>query len=135
MNQSITQISLLVADYDEAIEFYTKRLQFRLVEDTVMSETKRWVVIAPQGNGSCSILLAKASGEEQKSQIGNQSGGRVFIFLSTDNLDRDYANMLSNKVKIIRNPSEETYGKVLVFADLYGNQWDLIEPTTVKSDK
>ena len=128
MKQHIALISLLVADYDEAIHFYTKKLHFNLVEDTILSETKRWVVIAPNGPGSCSLLLAKASNEMQLSLIGNQTGGRVFLFLYTDNLDRDYGNLLQNEVKIIREPSNEPYGKVLVFADLYGNQWDMIEP-------
>jgi catechol 2,3-dioxygenase-like lactoylglutathione lyase family enzyme len=128
MKQHIALISLLVADYDEAIHFYTKKLHFNLVEDIILSETKRWVVIAPNGPGSCSLLLAKASNEMQLSLIGNQTGGRVFLFLYTDNLDRDYGNLLQNEVKIIREPSNEPYGKVLVFADLYGNQWDMIEP-------
>ena len=128
MNQYIALISLLVNDYDEAIEFYTQKLNFNLLEDTKMSETKRWVVVAPKGKGSCSLLLAKASDEDQRNLIGNQSGGRVFMFLYTDNLDHDYQNLLKNKVTIVRPPSEEVYGKVLVFKDLYGNQWDLIEP-------
>ena len=129
MNQYIAKICLLVGDYDEAIEFYTKKLGFVLLEDVDMGESKRWVVIAPQGEGSCSLLLAKASNGRQVSQIGNQSGGRVFLFLYTDNLERDYGNLLKNAVKIIRQPSDEPYGKVLVFEDLYGNQWDMIEPT------
>lgn len=128
MNQYIALISLLVNDYDEAIEFYTQKLNFNLLEDTKMSETKRWVVVAPKGTGSCSLLLAKAGDEDQRNHIGNQSGGRVFMFLYTDNLDHDYQNLLKNKVTIVRLPSEEVYGKVLVFKDLYGNQWDLIEP-------
>ncbi|NOU47780.1 MAG: VOC family protein [Bacteroidales bacterium] len=129
MNQYIAKICLLVGDYDEAIEFYTKKLGFTLLEDIEMGESKRWVVIAPKGQGGCSLLLAKASNERQVSQIGNQSGGRVFLFLYTDNLERDYGNLLKNAVKIIRQPRDEPYGKVLVFEDIYGNQWDMIEPT------
>jgi len=128
MQQFLAKISLLVRDYDEAIEFYTKKLHFELVEDTRQNETKRWVVIRPKGHSSCSLLLAKAVGEEQISRIGNQTGGRVFLFLHTDNLDRDYQNLIQNQIRIIREPCMEAYGKVLVFADLYGNLWDLIEP-------
>ena len=130
MKQSIAQISLLVSNYDEAIHFYTQKLHFTLVEDTKMSETKRWVVVAPQGGEGCKLLLAKAANEEQQSRVGAQTGGRVFLFLHTDNLDRDYQNLLQQGVTIIRQPSIEPYGKVLVFADLYGNLWDLIEPAT-----
>lgn len=129
MKQSIAQISLLVADYDEAIAFYTQKLHFTLVEDTKMSETKRWVVVAPPGGEGCKLLLAKAVNEEQQSRIGNQTGGRVFLFLHTDNLDSDYQNLVQQGVTITREPSIESFGKVLVFADLYGNLWDLIEPT------
>lgn len=128
MKQKIAHIALLVEDYDEAIEFYTKKLHFDLIEDTPLSETKRWVIIAPQGSNECSLLLAKATSDEQKSRVGNQTGGRVFLFLNTDNLDRDYQNLIDQGIKIIREPSSEVYGKVLVFEDLYGNHWDLIEP-------
>jgi catechol 2,3-dioxygenase-like lactoylglutathione lyase family enzyme len=128
MKQRIALISLLVSDYDDAIHFYTDKLNFTLSEDTQLTETKRWVVVTPQGSEGCSLLLAQASDNEQRSFIGNQTGGRVFLFLYTDNLDRDYMNLLKNEVKIIREPSNEPYGKVLVFADLYGNQWDMIEP-------
>ncbi len=128
MNQKIAHIALLVKDYDEAIDFYTKKLHFTLLEDTKLSETKRWVLIAPKGSTACSILLAKASNETQSTFIGNQSGGRVFLFLHTDNFDRDYQNLLQESIKIIREPVTETYGKVAVFEDLYGNWWDLIEP-------
>ena len=128
MKQSIAQLSLLVNDYDEAIEFYTNKLNFTLVEDTVLSENKRWVVIKPKGSNGCRLLLAKAANEEQKSRIGNQTGGRVFLFLHTDNIQRDYKNLVEQKIRIIRGPSSEPYGKVLVFEDLYGNLWDLIEP-------
>ncbi|MFZ4464504.1 MAG: VOC family protein [Bacteroidales bacterium] len=128
MKQRIALISLLVADYDEAIHFYTTKLHFTLSEDTQLTETKRWVVVTPPGSDCCSLLLAKASNSEQAGFIGNQTGGRVFLFLYTDNLDRDYGNLLNHEVKIVREPSDESYGKVLVFADLYGNQWDMIEP-------
>src|SRR6202007_1854109 len=101
MQQSILHISLVVKDYDEAIHFYTQKLNFALVEDTVLSETKRWVLIAPPGSDGCQLLLAKASGEEQTSRVGNQTGGRVFLFLQTDDLKRDYANMKANGVKFI----------------------------------
>ncbi len=120
-------MALVVADYDEAIEFYTQKLGFVLVEDTVLSPSKRWVVVKPKGNGGAQLLLAKASGEEQVASIGNQTGGRVFLFMHTDDLDRDYQNLLAHSVSIVREPSMEEFGKVLVFADLYGNLWDLIE--------
>lgn len=128
MKQSIAQISLLVAEYDEAIEFYTKKLHFRLLEDTKLSDSKRWVKVAPPGSDDCCLLLAKAASNEQISKIGDQTGGRVFLFLNTDDFERDYQNLLDMDVKIVRQPSNETYGKVAVFADLYGNLWDLIEP-------
>ncbi len=124
----------MVKDYDEALSFYIDKLGFRLVEDIVMSETKRWVVITPQGNGACKLLLAKAATEEQLSRVGNQTGGRVFLFLHTDNLDRDYNNLVRNEVKIVRTPSVEVFGKVCVFADLYGNLWDMIEPNKSKAN-
>jgi catechol 2,3-dioxygenase-like lactoylglutathione lyase family enzyme len=129
MKQHIAHIALVVADYDEAIEFYTQKLHFRLIEDTVMSETKRWVRIAPPGSSECSLLLAKAATDEQITRVGNQSGGRVFLFLNTDNFKRDYQNLLDQNVQIMRKPSVEPYGTVAVFADLYGNLWDLIEPS------
>jgi catechol 2,3-dioxygenase-like lactoylglutathione lyase family enzyme len=128
MQQKIAQIALVVNDYDEAIDFYTKKLQFTLIEDTVLSATKRWVVVAPQNNTGCNLLLAKAGNEAQQKYVGNQTGGRVFLFLHTDNFDRDYQNLLANNISIVRDPSEEAYGKVAVFADLYGNLWDLVEP-------
>jgi len=128
MNQNLVQITYLVDDYDEAIAFFTQKLSFVLVENTVVSPEKRWVVVAPQGKQSCKLLLAKAANDTQKQTIGNQTGGRVFLFLHTDNLARDYENLLKNNITIIRKPSEEAFGKVLVFADLYGNLWDLIEP-------
>lgn len=127
MKQNLANISLVVDDYDEAIQFYTEKLRFTLEEDTALSETKRWVIVKPPGS-SCGLLLAKAVNEEQKSRIGNQTGGRVFLFLHTDNLQRDYKNLIAKEVRIVREPSEEVYGTVAVFADLYGNLWDLIEP-------
>ena len=131
MNQRIEHLSLLVNDYDEAIEFYTGKLHFTLIEDTILSETKRWVLVAPSGSGSCSLLLAKATDKEQLSRVGNQTGGRVFLFLHTDNFQRDYQNLLDQGITIVREPTSESYGKVVVFRDLYGNLWDLIEPITM----
>ncbi|CAN5785340.1 VOC family protein [soil metagenome] len=128
MNQRLVQIAIVVKDYGEAIAFYTQKLNFILIEDTVLSEAKRWVVIKPNGEGGCNILLAKAANEEQESRIGNQTGGRVFLFMHTDNLKRDYENMRANNIEFVRMPSEEVYGTVAVFKDLYGNLWDLIEP-------
>ena len=125
--QTLAHIALVVKDYDEAINFYTEKLGFTLVEDTVLSNTKRWVLIAPPGSIGCQILLAKAASEEQLSRVGNQTGGRVFLFLHTDNFKRDYQQLLDHQVKIIREPSVEPYGTVAVFEDLYGNKWDLIE--------
>ncbi|HSZ34337.1 MAG TPA: VOC family protein [Puia sp.] len=128
MNQFIARISIVVRDYDEAIRFYTEKLGFRLVEDTVLSDTKRWVVISPPGSDGCALLLAKAVGVNQENAIGNQTGGRVFLFLYTDNFNRDYQLMLDRGIQFVRPPAMETYGKVAVFADLYGNLWDFIEP-------
>jgi catechol 2,3-dioxygenase-like lactoylglutathione lyase family enzyme len=128
MTRNISKISLLVKDYDEAIDFYVHKLHFKLLEDTVLNEQKRWVLVAPTTHSNFSLLLAKADGKEQKQFIGNQSGGRVFLFLNTDNFDRDYQNLLDQKIRIVREPIEEPYGTVCVFKDLYGNLWDLIEP-------
>lgn len=128
MKQHIAHIALLVRDYDEAIDFFVNKLHFTLVEDTPLSEVKRWVLVAPAGSSEGKLLLARAVGEEQESQIGSQSGGRVFLFLHTDNFERDYQNLIDNKIQIVRKPSREVYGTVAVFADLYGNLWDLIEP-------
>jgi quinol monooxygenase YgiN/catechol 2,3-dioxygenase-like lactoylglutathione lyase family enzyme len=127
MENHINQITLVVKDYDEAIAFYTQKLHFDLIEDTVLSETKRWVVVAPK-NSQCQLLLAKAANEEQLKSVGNQTGGRVFLFLNTDNLERERQNLIDKKVNIVRESKQENYGKVLVFEDLYGNLWDLIEP-------
>jgi catechol 2,3-dioxygenase-like lactoylglutathione lyase family enzyme len=128
MKQRIAHIAIVVNDYDEAIQFYTKKLNFNLIEDTVLNEEKRWVLVQPKGSNGCCLLLAKASGERQQNAVGNQSGGRVFLFLHTDNFKRDYQNLIDNKIKIVRVPVTEPYGTVAVFEDLYGNLWDLIEP-------
>ena len=130
MNQHIAHIALVVNNYDEAIKFYTEKLNFVLIEDTKLSETKRWIIVKPTGEGQCCLLLAQAATEEQKSRIGNQTGGRVFLFLYTDDFWRDYNNMLEQKINFVRPPVEEVYGTVAVFEDLYGNLWDLIEPVT-----
>ena len=127
MKQSIAHIALVVNDYDEAIKFYTEKLDFTLLEDTPQSETKRWVLVAPRGSEECCLLLAKGVGEEQRSRIGNQTGGRVFLFLKTDDFRRDYENFRGKGVQFVREPKTEDYGTVAVFADLYGNLWDLIE--------
>ncbi len=127
MNQSIAQVTLVVRDYDEAIAFYTQKLSFTLVEDTPLpAEQKRWVVVAPPGGGT-GILLARASKPEQEAFIGNQSGGRVFLFLSTDDFWRDYRQMEKDGIRFVRQPQKTDYGTVAVFADLYGNLWDLVQ--------
>lgn len=128
MKQRIAHIALLVKEYDEAIEFYTKKLDFVLLEDTKIDENKRWVMIAPSGAKECCLLLAKAVNEEQSKSIGNQTGGRVFLFLFTDDFWRDYTKMLDRKINFVRPPQKHEYGTVAVFEDLYGNLWDLIEP-------
>lgn len=129
MKQRLAHIAIVVDDYDEAIRFYTEKLQFDLIEDTVLSETKRWVLVAPKGSAdNCRLLLAKAANEEQRSRVGNQTGGRVFLFLHTDDFNRDYQNLLDQHIKIVREPAKEVWGTVAVFEDLYGNLWDLIEP-------
>jgi catechol 2,3-dioxygenase-like lactoylglutathione lyase family enzyme len=128
MSQKIAHISLVVKDYDEAIEFYTKKLGFKLLEDRKLSEEKRWVLIAPEDAKECSLLLAKASSENQATRIGNQTGGRVFLFLYTNDFWRDYENYKSRNVSFVRPPQQFEYGIVAVFEDLYGNLWDLIEP-------
>ncbi len=129
MKQKIAHIALVVNDYDEAIQFYTKKLNFKLVEDTKLSEKKRWVVIAPPGARESSLVLAKADTEKQSLSIGNQTGGRVFLFLFTDDFQRDYTAMLEKGVTFVRKPQKEPYGTVAVFEDLYGNLWDLLEPS------
>ena len=127
MKQSIAHIALVVADYDEAIKFYVEKLDFVLLEDTPQSETKRWVKVAPRGAEECCLLLAKAVGDEQSSRVGNQTGGRVFLFLQTDDFWRDYENIRAKGVNFVREPKMEDYGTVAVFEDLYGNLWDLVE--------
>ncbi|HRI61640.1 MAG TPA: VOC family protein [Saprospiraceae bacterium] len=128
MKQHIANIALVVDDYDDAIRFYTEQLHFQLIEDTPLSDTKRWVVVAPPGSTECRLLLAKAANAEQQTRVGNQTGGRVFLFLYTDDFWRDYHEMLEKGIRFVREPAEEPYGTVAVFEDLYGNLWDLIEP-------
>ena len=125
--QTLGHIALVVRDYDEAIAFFTRTLNFTLIEDTRLSDDKRWVLIAPPGSKATTLLLARAATPEQETRIVNQTGGRVFLFLHTDDFWRDYNEMTARKVKFIRPPSEESYGTVAVFEDLYGNQWDLIQ--------
>lgn len=128
MKQSIAHVALLVRDYDEAIEFFTAKLNFRLVEDIYQAaQDKRWVVVAPPGSAGSTILLARASNDTQKAFVGNQSGGRVFLFLSTDDFWRDHEQMQKRGITFVREPKTEDYGTVAVFEDLYGNLWDLIE--------
>ncbi|MFC1750882.1 VOC family protein [Pseudomonadota bacterium] len=128
MKQSIIHIALVVREYDEAIDFYTKKLNFNLVEDTYQPEqNKRWVLIAPPGSKETQILLARASTSKQNFFIGNQSGDRVFLFLQTDSFWRDYKDMVSKGIKFSRKPKEASYGTVAVFEDLYGNLWDLVQ--------
>ena len=127
MNQKVVHVAIVVNDYDEAIAFYTQKLGFELVTDERLTETKRWVLVKPRGQGSCAILLAKADGDLQQQYVGNQTGGRVFLFLSTDNFERDFANLKKQNITIVRGPSDEPFGRVAVFEDLYGNKWDLIE--------
>ncbi|MCA0386802.1 MAG: VOC family protein [Firmicutes bacterium] len=128
MKQSIVHIALVVKDYDEAIAFYTKKLNFELIEDTYQPEQdKRWVVIAPPGSSGTTILLARASNDTQEAFIGNQSGGRVFLFLNTDDFWRDYNDMVDKGIEFVREPKEADYGTVAVFKDLYGNLWDLLQ--------
>lgn len=124
----LAHIALVVKDYDEGIQFYTQKLGFELIEDTKLSEEKRWVLVKPRGSRECAILLAKAANAKQSAAIGNQTGGRVFLFLHTDDFWRDYNNLIAQNIKFIRPPKEEEYGIVAVFEDLYGNLWDLIQP-------
>ena len=127
MPQSIGYVTLLVREYDEAIAFYTQALGFRLVENTDLGDDKRWVLVGPPGSDGTRLLLARAVTPEQSSRIGNQTGGRVFLFLHTDDFWRDYRALTARGVKFCRPPSDEPYGTVAVFEDLYGNQWDLLE--------
>ncbi|MBW9063980.1 VOC family protein [Rhizobium herbae] len=130
MNQAIALIAIVVRDYDEAIDFYVNKLGFTLVEDTYQPEQdKRWVVVRPAGEGSTSLLLARASSAHQETFIGNQAGGRVFLFLQTDDFSRDYAAMRQAGIRFAREPKHAPYGIVAVFEDLYGNLWDLVQFT------
>ncbi len=128
MNQSIAHIALVVKDYDESIEFFTKKLNFTLLEDTYQPEQdKRWIVVSPPGSSGTTLLLARASTPEQEKFIGSQSGGRVFLFLATDDFWRDYNDMIAKDIHFVREPKTADYGTVAVFEDLYGNLWDLLE--------
>jgi len=129
VNQSILHVALVVNDYHEAIEFYCKKLKFTLVDDTYQPEQdKRWVVVSPPGDSGTNLLLARATTPDQEEFIGNQSGGRVFLFLQTDDFWRDYRSMLEMNIQFVREPKDESYGTVAVFEDLYGNLWDLFQP-------
>ena len=134
MEQTIACIALVVRDYDEAIAYYTQKLRFELLEDTPLGNDKRWVRVAPRGSRGTALLLARAVNPEQQSRVGNQSGGRVFLFLHTDNFWRDYNEMLARGIKFAEQPRAETYGTVAVFFDLYENKWDLLELKTAKAD-
>jgi catechol 2,3-dioxygenase-like lactoylglutathione lyase family enzyme len=133
MKQTLGHVALLVRDYDEALAFFTRTLHFTVVEDTRLSADKRWVLIAPPGSQSTTLLLARAATPEERSRVGNQTGGRVFLFLHTDDFWRDYNEMTARKVKFIREPVEEEYGTVAVFEDLYGNRWDLLQRNSSRS--
>jgi catechol 2,3-dioxygenase-like lactoylglutathione lyase family enzyme len=133
MTQRLGHVALVVRDYDEAIAFYTQSLGFQLIEDTDLGNGKRWVLVRPPGSESTDLLLAKAVNPEQASRIGNQTGGRVFLFLHTDDFWGDYRAMTARGVKFVRPPSEESYGTVAVFEDLYGNHWDLLELKALSS--
>ena len=128
--QHIGHITLLVNDYDEAIEFFCNKLQFHVVEDKKMSDTKRWVLIAPSGSTGTSVLLTIATTDTQRNLVGKQAADKVFMFLFTDNIQEDYKNLLKHSVEIIEQPEIKPHGRVLIFADLYGNHYDLIEPTS-----
>ena len=133
MTQRLGHVALVVREYDEAIAFYTHSLGFQLIEDTDLGDGKRWVLVRPPGSTGTDLLLARAVTPEQVSRIGNQTGGRVFLFLYTDDFWRDYRDMTARGVKFVRPPSEESYGTVAVFEDLYGNKWDLIQPQLLSS--
>ena len=133
MRQHIARIALVVEDYDDAIAFYTKKLKFELIEDTQLTPEKRWVVVAPPGGKECALLLARAANEEQRQSIGKQTGGRVFLFLYTDDFWRDFENMKAEDIEFVRQPVEEPFGTVAVFKDLYGNLWDFIQPRSAFS--
>ena len=128
MTQSLAAVALVVPDYDEAIAFYVGKLGFELVEDTRLSDEKRWVLVAPPGGNGCRLLLAKAASERQRAAIGNQSGGRVFLFLHTDEFARDYDRLVAAGVTFVRTPSQASFGTAAVFEDPFGNLWDLVQP-------
>lgn len=130
VRQTLAHVALLVRDYDEAIEFFTRTLRFRLVEDTRIDDEKRWVLVAPPGGTETALLLARAATPEQAAHIGDQCGGRVFLFLRTDDFRRDYDEMRSRGVHFVEEPRDEAYGTVAVFLDLYGNRWDLLQTTS-----
>ncbi|MEY4594627.1 MAG: hypothetical protein RIQ47_1037 [Bacteroidota bacterium] len=127
MAQVISRISLLVADQDEAISFFVDKLGFKLLEDTQVSPTKRWVVVAPPGSSGCAVLLSKASEEQQTLRVGNQTGGKVLLVLETDSFDNDLERLRKHQITIVRGPSSQEWGRVVVFEDLYGNLWDMVE--------
>lgn len=131
MKQLLGHITFLVHDYDEAILYFTQKLRFKLLEDTQRSEDKRWVLVSPMGSNESSLLLAKATTEIQKKQVGNQAGGRVAFFLHTDDFENDYLHMKSRGVEFMEEPRNEPYGKVVVFKDLYGNKWDFIQRSAI----
>jgi catechol 2,3-dioxygenase-like lactoylglutathione lyase family enzyme len=128
MPQSLAHVTFLVRDYEEALAFFTDSLGFRVVEDSPLPGNKRWLVVAPPGSRSASLLLAQAATPEQQEQVGHQAGGRVFLFLHTDDFWRDYRLMQAANVKFLEQPRQESYGTVAVFEDLYGNKWDLLQP-------
>jgi Lactoylglutathione lyase and related lyases len=128
MKQWIASVTLVVRDYDEALAYFTETLGFRCREDVSLEDGKRWVVVAPAGSDGCGVLLARAKNDEERSAVGRQTGGRVFLFLHTDDFWRDYRLYLSRDVHFTESPREEPYGTVAVFEDLYGNRWDLLEP-------
>ena len=128
MSQAISRITLVVNEYQEAISYFTEKLGFELIEDTWLSSSKRWVVVAPKASDGCQLLLAKAANQTQTKAVGNQTGGRVFLFLRTDNFWQDYESMKQAGVQFTEHPREESYGTVVVFEDLYGNLWDLVQP-------
>ena len=131
MNRSIARVAIVVRDYDEAIAYYTGSLGFELLEDTDMGNGKRWVLVAPKGGAGAALLLARATNAEQALRIGNQTGGRVFLFLHTDDFWRDYNEMKTRGVHFVEEPRRETYGTVVVFEDLYGNRWDMVQSSKV----
>ncbi|MEP2237917.1 MAG: VOC family protein [Maribacter sp.] len=135
MKQTIARIALVVDNYDKAIEFYTEKLDFLLLEDIDLGDGKRWVIVAPPGSKECSLVLAKADDEKQRASVGNQTGGRVFLFLYTDDFWRDYYKMMERKIKFVRSPEKMPYGMVAVFEDLYGNMWDLLEPIEMQQQQ